>query len=91
MVEPAAEGWFGDPYGLHEDRWFSEGDPTKLVRDGGVESYDDPPAGPRPGPPAPLPEEEGSPGDLRRADDGGGQPSAAERAEDVWASFAPRQ
>ena len=37
------EGWFTDPFGRHEARWLSQGTPTKLVRDGGVESYDDPP------------------------------------------------
>ena len=40
------EGWFTDPYGVHEARWLSAGRPTKLVRDGEVESYDDPPDGP---------------------------------------------
>ncbi|MGO9458129.1 MAG: hypothetical protein ACLP62_13985 [Acidimicrobiales bacterium] len=39
------EGWFTDPYALHEARWLSAGRPTKLVRDGDVESYDDPPDG----------------------------------------------
>jgi hypothetical protein len=42
----AAEGWYRDPYGLHEDRWFSDGRPTKLVRDGGVEASDEPPSDP---------------------------------------------
>jgi hypothetical protein len=37
------EGWFTDPFGRHEARWLSFGEPTKLVRDGGVESYDEPP------------------------------------------------
>ncbi len=39
-------GWERDPYGIHELRYFSQGNPTKLVKDGEVESYDDPPAGP---------------------------------------------
>jgi hypothetical protein len=38
-----AEGWYRDPYLVHEDRWFSAGQPTKLVRDGGIENYDPPP------------------------------------------------
>jgi hypothetical protein len=38
-----AQGWYRDPYGLHEDRYFSQGLPTKLVRDGERESYDLPP------------------------------------------------
>jgi hypothetical protein len=37
------EGWYTDPYGLHDARWMSMGEPTKLVRDGDVESYQDPP------------------------------------------------
>ncbi len=37
------EGWFTDPFGRHEARWLSFGKPTKLVRDGVVESYDEPP------------------------------------------------
>ena len=37
------EGWFTDPFGRHEARWLSFGTPTKLVRDGGVEAYDEPP------------------------------------------------
>jgi hypothetical protein len=37
------EGWFTDPFGRHEARWLSDGTPTKLVRDGEVESYDEPP------------------------------------------------
>jgi hypothetical protein len=37
------EGWFTDPFGLHEARWMSDGKPTKLVRDGDEESYEDPP------------------------------------------------
>ena len=30
-----AEGWYHDPYRLHEARWISDGAPTALVRDGG--------------------------------------------------------
>ena len=37
-------GWHLDPFGLHEHRYFSRGKPTKLVRDDGRESYDEPPA-----------------------------------------------
>ena len=33
------QGWYQDPYGVHEDRYFSEGQPTKLVRDGEGEVY----------------------------------------------------
>jgi hypothetical protein len=38
------QGWHADPFGLHEQRYFSVGRPTKLVRDGWVEAYDEPPA-----------------------------------------------
>jgi hypothetical protein len=67
-----AQGWYHDPYLIHEDRYFSDGQPTKLVRDSGAESYDSPP----PGPPKaelaavrPNPAHDGD--DLRRADDHG--------------------
>ncbi len=36
------EGWCTDPTGAHEERWFSWGQATKLVRDAGVESFDEP-------------------------------------------------
>jgi hypothetical protein len=40
------QGWHSDPFGIHEARYFSAaGQPTKLVRDRGVESYDEPPSG----------------------------------------------
>jgi len=66
----SAQGWYRDPYGLHQDRYFSAGRPTKLVRDGELESFDEPPAQPLPEgelvsaePPSPA---DGS--DLLRAD-----------------------
>ena len=37
------QGWYRDPYRKHDDRWFSDGQPTTLVRDQGRESYDEPP------------------------------------------------
>jgi len=37
------EGWYRDPYGRHAARWISDGTPTALVRDAGVESQDPPP------------------------------------------------
>ena len=40
-----AQGWYRDPYGVHQDRYFSDGEPTKLVRDDEDESYDPPPPG----------------------------------------------
>jgi hypothetical protein len=47
------QGWYHDPYGVHEERYFSDGQPTKLVCDCGIESYDPPPSGP----PGVLPDE----------------------------------
>jgi hypothetical protein len=38
-----AEGWYHDPFGSHEARWFSDGHPTQLVRDGDIEAHDPPP------------------------------------------------
>ena len=40
-----ATGWYRDPYGLHDHRWFADGNPTSRVRDGGAESYDPSPGG----------------------------------------------
>jgi len=37
-VEQAAQGWHPDPFGRHEERWMSAGEPTDLVRDGVRES-----------------------------------------------------
>lgn len=37
------EGWYVDPFGDHEARWFSDGVPTALVKDGSQESNDPPP------------------------------------------------
>jgi len=37
------QGWYPDPYEKHDDRWFSDGKPTRLVRDQGTESFDEPP------------------------------------------------
>jgi len=44
------QGWFVDPFGLHDQRWFSQGTATPLVRDGRNESQDPPPDGVPPGP-----------------------------------------
>ncbi|HEX9032833.1 MAG TPA: hypothetical protein VF834_13410 [Streptosporangiaceae bacterium] len=63
-----AQGWYVDPYGAHEQRWFSDGAPTSLVLDGAVTSRDAPPDAP---PPLPLVSVEpvDSGGDLIRADE----------------------
>ncbi len=41
--EKPPQGWFVDPFGAHDARWFSQGTPTALVRDGRTESQDRPP------------------------------------------------
>jgi hypothetical protein len=70
MDEIAPEGWYTDPYGRHEARWMSAGTPTRLVRDGEVESNDDPPDEPPSGPPIRIDTEVGADAsDLRRADE----------------------
>ncbi len=71
MDEIPEEGWYTDPLGRHEARWLSEGEPTNLVHDGGVESHDDV-TGPQTETAVRIPAEgEGARegGDLRRADD----------------------
>jgi hypothetical protein len=41
------QGWHSDPFETHGERYFSAaGQPTKLVRDGSRESYDEPPSDP---------------------------------------------
>ena len=73
----AVEGWYEDPYGLHEQRWFSAGTPTALVRDHGTEGHDEPPAYPPPVAPVEAPEVVGKfpQDDLKRADEAeGGYP-----------------
>jgi hypothetical protein len=46
VVADEPEGWYQDPFRLHEARYFSAGRPTRLVRDGDVQSYDEPPVAP---------------------------------------------
>jgi len=60
-----AQGWHRDPFELHEDRWFSGGQPTHLVRDHDVESYDEPP--PDESPALPVSPYEADLGQLARA------------------------
>jgi hypothetical protein len=35
------QGWCADPWDRYEQRWFSQGTPTGLVRTGGVEAQDE--------------------------------------------------
>jgi hypothetical protein len=67
-----AEGWYVDPFGRHEARWFSDGIPTALVKDRHQEGKDPPPQGGWDGPLVPQdgePPREGE--DLLRADEEG--------------------
>lgn len=64
------EGWYVDPFGVHGARWISDGIPTGLVRDGGVEAEDAPPDRPFDGPLEPIADAEAEDGaDLLRADE----------------------
>ena len=45
VADRGLQGWYEDTFRLHEARYFSGGRPTNLVRDGGNESYDEPPSG----------------------------------------------
>jgi len=64
------EGWYKDPFGLHQARWISVGTPTASVRDGSVESQDPPPSTVIEGELERVPGTAPSWGeDLRRADD----------------------
>ncbi len=85
-----AEGWYHDPYRLHEARWISDGSPTALVRDGGVESHDLPPGTPFEGelePIEPIGEDTGTEGeDLLRADDE--HPDEIFDPDAVWDAFS---
>ena len=69
------QGWQRDPFGQHEQRYFSQGQPTRLVRDGAVESYHDLPTShppspgnyqPAPGPPREAPIHQSEPEDVNR-------------------------
>jgi hypothetical protein len=63
------EGWYTDPYALHEARGLSNGEPTKLARDGEVTSDDEPPEGEFTRVPEPIePDPNAGPSDLVRAD-----------------------
>jgi hypothetical protein len=74
-----AQGWYRDPYAIHEDRYISEGMPTKLVRDGGQEAYDPPPDRPMPQtgliPARPAGDDPADGSDLHRADEACSEPA----------------
>ncbi len=80
MASADLQGWFQDPFGLHERRYFSAGRPTKLVRDGQVETYDEPPS-----------TEYDAAAVAAVAGGDGGFASAAAAAPGGYAAAAPRQ
>jgi hypothetical protein len=41
VADLVKEGWYQDPAGRHEYRWFSQGVPTDLVMDGHATSRDE--------------------------------------------------
>jgi UDP:flavonoid glycosyltransferase YjiC (YdhE family) len=86
------EGWYTDPWERHEARWFSDGKPTNLVRDAGVEGDSPPPDDP----PSAVPEEIEAPvwnlkgADLRRVgDDERSAAGYSERACDSLPAYVP--
>ena len=89
-----AEGWYRDPYQIHDDRWMSAGRPTRLVRDGPTESYDEPPDLPLPDvlvPAGAAGDEPGSGSDLRRADEACDEPPySAQKARRVVFDYFAR-
>ena len=82
-MDETLEGWYTDPYGLHEARWMSQGVPTPLVRDGDVESHDPPPGGPFKVAPIRL-EDGGTASDARRADDAQRESPIETPVEAAW-------
>ena len=57
-----AQGWMADPYGLHQERYYSQGQPTQLVRDHGQESHDPVPTATFRGPRGPQDRPQAPPG-----------------------------
>ena len=83
-----AEGWYADPFGVHEARWFSDGRPTLLVRDGLQELHDPPPRATFDGQLTPIEGVQDSDGsDLIRADAEDRPFEAADTAQGAWDAF----
>jgi hypothetical protein len=80
MDNEVREGWYSDPFGRHEARWLSDGHATKLVRDAGTESYDEPPDAPPVQDPVRIEPDPTSfsPDDLLRADGAQANPNWAD-------------
>ena len=95
--QPLLEGWCTDPFARHEARWLSDGNPTKLVRDGETTAYDEPPDEPFVRVPE-LIEYDPAPNgaDLRRADEAESDGSSFDQdqaymnqMDAVWSDGAP--
>jgi hypothetical protein len=78
-----AQGWYRDPFSRHNARWFSDGKPTALVRDEGVESTDPPPITGYSGPLEPAGEVEG---ELLHAHRGAAGGSTVDEIWDIFVS-----
>jgi len=79
-----AQGWYRDPYRQHNARWFSDGNPTPLVRDDGVESRDEPPTTWFARRLEPVPETEGA---LLHTHDEFGGPRSDTGVDAAWEFF----
>jgi len=83
------EGWYTDPYRLHEHRWFSDGSPTALVRDEGTTSKDSPPNSPYVEEPKVVePPPTRAADELRRA--GGSESDSADAVDAIWSYVVSR-
>ena len=76
------EGWYSDPYRVHEQRWFSDGTPTILVRDQGTTTKDPPPDGPYLEQPRLI---ESTPDHFRRTNDDAG--ASVDPVDAAWTYF----
>ena len=77
------EGWYTDPYQVHEHRWFSDGSPTSLVRDKGKTSKDVPPDAAYIEEPVMVQAPRSiAADDLRRAGEPGG--NTVDPVDDIW-------
>lgn len=86
-----AEGWYRDPWDRHEERWWSAGRATALVRDGDVEGHDPPPAETWDGELEALtpPETDDGATDLLRADEPPGPLKGADEEFNAFAEGGP--
>jgi hypothetical protein len=86
-VNQRLEGWYTDPFGRHQARWMSDGVPTVLVRDSGVESHDDPSDEPWSQEPEVI-APPGGPDSMHRADEAQDEYFDPQRARDAAETVA---